>query len=138
MCRRGGLRSEWEIQISCFGLSCGRPLLGIRPLLGARRWLIFAARSGAEALFHEVFDEQVEGARDEAGEIASGQCVAHQVASELEFLFERGVGGELNSIAAGGQGFEAFGGWWLEDERLRRLDRDRCFLATSGPDVMDR
>ena len=85
-----------------------------------------------------MLDEQVEGALDEGGEVASGQCVAHEVAGELEFFFERGVGGELDSVAAGGQGFEAFGARWLEDERLRRLARDRCFLATGCRDVMDR
>jgi hypothetical protein len=100
------------------------------------RW-IFATRRGAEAPFHEVFDEQVEGALDEGGEVAAGQCMAHEVTGELEFFLERGVCGELDAVAPRGQGFDPFGARWLEDEWLRRLSCDGCSIAGGCREVVD-
>jgi hypothetical protein len=50
--------------------------------------VVFSARAGTEAPFHELLDEQVERARHDTSQVAAGQRVPHQVARQLEPLFQ--------------------------------------------------
>jgi transcriptional regulator NrdR family protein len=56
----------------------------------------FATCASAESAAHQVVDEQRESPRNDGAEVAAGVCVAQQVARELELLFERGIGRELD------------------------------------------
>jgi hypothetical protein len=72
----------------------------------------FRAGASAEAAFHEVGEEQVEGTFDDGAEVSIGEGMSEQVAGELEFLFEGRAAGKLDSVTMGGQGFERARGRW--------------------------
>jgi hypothetical protein len=53
-----------------------------------------------------LLDEQIERSAQDSCEVSVGHGVAHQVACELELLFQGGVSRELDLVASGGEGFD--------------------------------
>src|SRR5689334_18660945 len=66
-------------------------------------------RASAETSFHEIVDEEFDGALHDRSEVTIGDGVAKQIARELELLFENGVRRELHFVSALGQGLDRAG-----------------------------